>query len=121
MKTSLVIILTLFSLGAQATETPYPTTTPLYFCNNESIQAHIFRNEEGQTAILINGEEELVSELTNKTLTVYTSDHITLKITHDESGFMPSTLVFTKDGSATQSNLTCQFMYKFKDDASAAH
>lgn len=127
MKIIMMILLAVFSLTTYADHLPTSTSTPLYECNHESFRAHIFRKASGQNAIFIETMsdhraptpwlEENVSELTNKTHTVYTSNDLILKITHDDSGFMPSTLIISSGGTATQSEMTCQWMYKVIDGA----
>lgn len=124
MKLFMTIFTALFTYGfsAHAVYFPNPATTPIYFCNNDSVQAHVYRTPQGQTMILMEDIsshraptrvlQEKVSELSNKTTTIYTSDDLILKITLDDSGFMPSTLILSKDGQATQSEMKCQIIYK---------
>lgn len=127
MNAIMLMISIFFSFNVYANDFSNPDTTPLYFCENEFVQAHIFRtpkNQEDQNVIFIEkisaGRaptpwlEESVSELANKTHTVYTSDHLILKIIQDDSGFMPGTLLVSKSGESTPFELNCQLMYKIK-------
>ena len=128
LNTIMAILLALICFNAQAGDFPSPDTTPLYFCQNELLQGHIFRKAEGQTVILMEeisaGQaptpwfEENVSEVTNKTQTVYTSEDLILKIIRNDSGFMPGTVLISKNGNTTPFDLSCQLMYKIKEDAS---
>ncbi len=125
MKAIMLMISIFFNFNVYASNFSNPDTTPLYFCQNDLIQAHIFRTPKNQNVIFVEkispGRapapwlEESVSELTNKTHTVYMSDDLILKIIQDDSGFMPGILLVSKSGESTPFELNCQLMYKIKN------
>ena len=119
-------VLLAFSWNVHAFYIPNSSSTPIVFCDNDSLQVHISRKKDGHKSILMKDItnhhrapakllEENVSELVNKTHTVYTSDEILLKITHDDSGIMPSTLITMKESNPTQTEMTCQYVYQISD------
>ena len=113
------------SLSAYAIYNPGSDSIPIYSCDSESLQVQILKKNNGHTMILMETHsdqgqvttllETQVSELRNKTHTIYTSDEVILKMTHDNSGFMPSRLIVTQKMNQTQSEMQCQLMYNVMD------
>ncbi len=124
MKSVMMIFTALLTFGgaAHAFNMPGAIDTQIYYCNNESLQLHISRNVHDQNSLLMEDIsnhrrpsrilEEKVSELTNKTHTIYTSNQVLLKITHHDSGFFPSTLIILNEKTPSQIPMTCQIVYQ---------
>ena len=121
MKTIRMIFFTALSWSTSSYALPPKDTPRIYFCNNENIQAHIFRKNDGQHIIIIENIsqhrspekviEGTVSEMSNKFYTIYTSDDVILKMTKDSSGFMQGTLILTIDDKSSKGDLKCQLVY----------
>jgi hypothetical protein len=120
-----------YGLGAHALFLPGNQNTPIYYCNNQTIQAHIYRQADGQNVVYMEQKtenrapevviNENVNELSNKSQTVYTADDMVLKINHDPSGFMPSTLFVTKNASTNKIDMSCQIVYKIMPGQTSAY
>lgn len=131
MKVSSVIFAALFTAGinAHAIYIPGITKTQIFQCDSENLKTKIYKETEGDSVVVVEAMDETqnakvllnekVTELKNKTHTVYTSDELVLKITHHPSGHMPGTLFVDKEAQLEKVNLECQIVYSIMDQAAA--
>jgi hypothetical protein len=116
----------LVGISAHAVFHPGPAKTQVFYCESEGLQTKIYRESAGGAQIVVEAVHdekapqllmsEAVTELKNKTHTVYTSDDVVLKITHHPSGHMPGTLFVDKSANLEKVQLECQIVYTIMND-----
>jgi hypothetical protein len=126
MKSSMFFAaLFLVTVNAQAVFYPGPTKSQVFYCKTEGLQTKIYRQANGAAQIIVESVHqesapqllmtENVTELRNKSHTIYTSDDVVLKITNHPSGHMPGTLFVDTANDVEKVDMSCQIVYTILD------
>jgi hypothetical protein len=128
MKLSSVVFAALFTFAANAHAvfTPGNGRTQIYYCQAQNLQTKIFHESTGGASIVVESLEnnkapqvlmnEKVTELKNKSQTVFTSEGLILKITNHPSGQLPGTMFVDKDSELEKFDMNCQIVYTIMGD-----
>lgn len=126
MKSSMFFAaLFLVGINAHAVFNPGVTKSQIFLCQSEGLQTKIYRESARNAQLVVESVDgrqapqilmaEEVTELSNKSHTVYASDDVVLKITHHPSGHMPGTLFVDKSTELEKVNMDCQVVYTMLD------